>query len=233
MLTPPLLEIAVANLERARATERAGAGRIELCEQLELGGLTPGLDLVRQARAAVILPFHVLVRPRPGNFVYSAVEFSAMKSQIAALRREHIQGIVTGILRPDCSVDIERTRELVEAAAPLEVTFHRAFDETPDLLQSLEAVILTGARRLLTSGGKPSAADSSGLLRQLIAHAAGRIQILPGGGLHAGNIAVVAQLLGVRELHTGLGAVLPYNDPDSAKFESALRACLAALRNSA
>lgn len=225
-----LLEVAVANVERARAAERAGARRIELCEQLEAGGITPSLELVRQVRAAVRLPLQILIRPRSGNFIYTPMEFSAMKSQIEALRDENVQGIVTGVLQSNHSVDIDLTRELVEAASPLEVTFHRAFDETPDLLQSLEAVILTGSRRVLTSGGKSSAADSLELLRQLINRAGARIHILPGGGLHAGNMALAAQIPGVCELHTGLGNVVSYDDPDISKFESALRACVAVLQ---
>jgi copper homeostasis protein len=224
-----LLEIAVANLERARAAERAGAHRLELCDSLELGGITPSLDLVRQVRSSVRLPIHVLVRPRPGNFVYSADEFAQMKSEIASLRGENIQGIVTGILLPDASVDINRTRELVAFAAPLPVTFHRAFDETSYLSKALEDVILTGASRILTSAGAASAADAPSTLGQLIHQAGARIIILPGGGLHPANIANVARIPGVREIHTGLGTVVPYADPDMSKFESGLRACLSTL----
>ena len=224
-----LLEVAVASLARARAAERAGAHRLELCASLDLGGLTPTLDLVRQVRAAVQLPVHVLVRPRPGNFAYTDAECAQMQSEIRSLRTENVQGIVTGVLLPDRSVDIARTRELVALAAPLPVTFHRAFDETNDRLKALEDVMKTGANRILTSGGKSTAADAAGILTGLVAQARGRIAILPGGGLHAGNIATLARIPGVRELHSGLGTHVPYNDPDLTKFESALRACLAAL----
>jgi copper homeostasis protein len=224
-----LLEVAVASLERAQAAERTGAHRLELCLSLELGGLTPALDLVRQVRAAVSLPIHVLVRPRSGNFVYTAGEFTQMKSEISALRAENVQGIVTGILHADATVDIARTLELVTRAAPLPVTFHRAFDEAPDLSQALEDILGTGAKRILTSGGASSAADAAETIRQLLAQAANRITILPGAGLHAGNIASLARLPGVGELHTGLGTVLPYHDPDVNKFESALRALLSIL----
>lgn len=223
-----LLEIAVASLERALAAQRAGAHRLELCATLETGGLTPSLELVRQVRAAVILPIHVLVRPRAGSFFYTDNEFVQMKSEVATFRAQGIEGIVAGVLSSDRTVDIARTRELVSLAAPLPVTFHRAFDETPSLKQALDNIIRAGAQRVLTSAGAPSAADAPEAIRQLVAQAGNRI-ILPGGGLHAGNISRVAQLPGVRELHTGLGTVMPYSDPDTARFESAIRACLAAL----
>ena len=229
MRNPILLEIAVATFERALAAERAGAHRLELCESLEFGGLTPRLDLVRQVRSTLRIPMHVLVRPRAGDFFYTNDEFAQMKSQITALRRENIQGIVTGCLLPDRTVNIERTRELVALAVPLPVTFHRAFDETRNLSQALEDVIATGATRVLTSAGATSAAEALSTLQQLIEQASSRLTILPGGGLHPGNCSRVARIPGVRELHTGLGTILSYNDPDTAKFESAVRACLSSL----
>jgi copper homeostasis protein len=225
-----LLEVAVACVERAIAAERAGAHRVELCASLGLDGLTPSLALARRVRAAVKTPVHVLIRPRPRDFVYTAGEFDQMKSEIAAFRQESVQGIVSGVLRPDHSVDVERTRELVALAAPLPLTFHRAFDETPSHTQALEDVIRSGATRILTSAGARSAADALPTLQQLLEQAGQRITILPGGGLHPGNLASIARLRGVRELHTGLGTVIPYDDPDTAKFESTVRACLAALQ---
>ena len=224
-----LLEIAVATLERAQAAQHAGAHRLELCEQLEIGGVTPSLELLRQVRSAVRIPLHVLVRPRAGDFAYTSREFSGMKEQITALRNEGIQGIVTGILHPDGSVDIARTRALVEFASPLQVTFHRAFDKTPDLAKAGEDVIVSGANRILTSGGAPDALQGACVLRKLIEQTGQRLTILPGGGMHADNIAEVSQTTGARELHTGLGSVIPYHDTDTVKFESAIRACFASL----
>lgn len=228
---PPsfLLEVAVASLNRAITAERAGADRLELCERLEVGGLTPNLEMIRKVRAAVHIPIHVLVRPRAGDFVYSLEEFARVKSEIAALKKENVQGIVVGVLGAGRCVDLTRTQELVDLAAPLPVTFHRAFDETLDSAESLEAVIQTGATRILTSGGAPDAAQGAPAIGKLIEQARGRVLILPGSGLHAANIAEVALATGAVELHTGLGTVLPYNDPDIAKCESAIRACVAAL----
>ncbi len=224
-----LLEVAVSSLERAIAAERAGAHRLELCEHLDLGGIAPAITLVRRVHSAVRIPIHVMVRPRSGGFVYNAGEFALMKEEIAAMRGEGVLGIVTGLLRDDHTIDVERTRELVELARPLPVTFHRAFDAAPNLSEALEDAIRTGATRILTSARAASAANATETLRKLIEQAGSRITLLPGGGLHAGNIDTVARVPGVRELHTGLGRILPYNDPDPAKFEAAVRDALAAV----
>jgi copper homeostasis protein len=221
-----LLEVAVDSLERAIAAERAGAHRLELCADLQSGGLTPALELIRLVRAAVSIPIHVMVRPRPGDFVYSAAEIAEMKSSIRAIAKENLQGIVTGVLLSDSRIDVPRTRELVALASPIEVTFHRAFDQAPDIAAALQSVILTGAHRILTSGGSAGAQTWTAILRSLIHQAANRITILPGGGLHPGNIAQVACATGGRELHTGLGEVIPYSSPDTAAFESAVRDCV-------
>jgi copper homeostasis protein len=224
-----LLEVAVDSLERAIAAERAGAHRLELCARLELGGLTPCLELIRQVRSAVRIPIHVMVRPRPGGFLYTAEEFAEMKQSISAIKTETVQGFVTGALLPGHSVDTLRVRELVALASPMQVTFHRAFDETKDLAAALEDIVLTGAHRILASGGVPDAQSGAPVLRSLIQQAGNRIAILPGGGLHAGNIPEVAHATGARELHTGLGNVIPYTSPNLAAFESAVRDCVSSL----
>jgi copper homeostasis protein len=203
---------------------------LELCVELEKGGITPSLDLIRQVRAAVQIPIHVLVRPRAGDFVYTSAEFAQMKEEIAAIGEVNVQGIVTGVLLPDGSVDKQRTRELVALAAPMQVTFHRAFDETKNLTVALEDIVLTGAVRILTSGGAANAPAGASALRSLIQQAGKRITILPGGGLHAGNIAEVARSTGAREMHTGLGEVVPYASQDIPAFEAAVRDCVASLR---
>ncbi|HET6931742.1 MAG TPA: copper homeostasis protein CutC, partial [Candidatus Acidoferrum sp.] len=230
MPTYLILEVAVDSLPRALAAERAGAHRLELCADLSVGGLTPGLELLRQVRSAVRIPIHAMVRPRPGDFVYSAIEFAEMKSWIKMIAVENVEGIVTGVLLPDGRVDVPRTTELVALASPMQVTFHRAFDETNDLAEALQNVILTGAHRILTSGGATNAQTGATILWSLIHQAANRITILPGGGLHPRNIAEVARATGARELHTGLGEVIPYSSPDTATFESAVRDCVANLR---
>ena len=223
------LEIAVDSLERAIAAERAGAHRLELCANLDVGGLTPGIELIRRVRSAVRIPIHVMLRPRPGDFIYSAAEFAEMKTSIKTIAAENLEGIVTGVLLADGRVDVLRTSELVALASPMRVTFHRAFDQAPDFAAALESVILTGAHRLLTSGGAANAQTGAPVLRSLFEQAANRITILPGGGLHPGNIAQVARATGGRELHTGLSEVIPYASKDISTFESAVRNCLANL----
>jgi copper homeostasis protein len=229
MPTDLLLEVAVDSPVRATAAERAGAHRLELCANLETGGLTPGLELIRKVRAAVRIPIHVMVRPRQVDFVYSANEFEEMKESIKSIRAENVQGIVTGMLLPDSSVDMQRTGKLVALASPMQVTFHRAFDEAKDLATALEDIVLTGAHRILTSGGAADAQKGASALRTLIQQARNRIGILLGGGLHPGNIAEVARATGARELHTGLGGVIPYASQNIVAFESAVRDCIASL----
>jgi copper homeostasis protein len=225
-----LLEVAVDSLERAAAAERAGAHRLELCADLAAGGLTPGIELIRQARAAVRIPIHVMIRPRPGDFVYLAADFVEMKESIKTIAAENVQGIVTGVLLPRGAVDVRRMHELVALASPMHVTFHRAFDQTPDLAAALDELASTGAHRILTSGGAANAQTGARTLRTLIEQAGNRITILPGGGLHPGNIAEVARATGARELHTGLGGVIPYSSRDITSFESAVRNCVASLQ---
>jgi copper homeostasis protein len=224
-----LLEVAVDSPVRAMAAERAGAHRLELCANLETGGLTPGLALIREVRAAVRIPIHVMVRPRPGDFVYSANEFEEMKKSIKSIRAQNVQGIVTGMLLPDGSVDMQCTGNLIALASPMQVTFHRAFDEAKDLATALEDIVLTGAHRILTSGGAADAQKGASTLRTLIQQARNRISILLGGGLHPGNIAEVARATGTRELHTGLSGVIPYASQNIEAFESAVRDCVASL----
>jgi len=230
MPTGLLLEVAVDSLERAAAAERARAHRLELCSDLTAGGLTPGIGLIRQARAAVRIPIHVMVRARPGDFVYSAADFAEMKASIKIIAAENVEGIVTGVLLPGGRVDVPRTRELVALASPIQVTFHRAFDQAPDLAAALESVVLTGAHRILTSGGAADAQIGARTLRSLIEQSGNRLTILPGGGLHPGNIAQVARATSARELHTGLGQVIPYSSPNLTAFESAVRECVVNLQ---
>src|ERR1700704_5328323 len=140
----PLLEISVETLEAALAAERGGADRIELCGDLSLGGVTPGADLLRAVRTQVRIPVFSMVRPRAGDFAYSSAEFAEMKRAISAAKESGMDGVVLGILTEKRRVDFERTRQLVEFAKPLPVTYHRAFDKAADLQQALEDVIQSG-----------------------------------------------------------------------------------------
>ena len=226
-----LLEITVETVDSALAAEHAGADRIELCAELNQGGTTPALAAMRKVHEDLEIPVFPIIRPRKGDFVYTDSDFAAMRRDIAAARDLGMEGVVLGILRPDHSVDVERARELVEFAHPLEVTFHRAFDYAKDLLSSVEDVIATGATRLLTAGGARSAPEGVAALKKLVEAAGDRIIVLPGAGLHAGNIAPLATETRAREFHSGLGGILPYGSSNLTRFESEVHAMKRALRN--
>jgi copper homeostasis protein len=219
-----LLEITVESVDAALAAERGGADRIELCTDLRCGGLTPAPDAMRNARPAVPLPIFTMIRPRAGNFVYTNDEISLMKSQIAQARELRMDGIVLGVLREDHTADASLLKSLVAFAAPLPITFHRAFDETPDLFRALEDVISAGATRILTAGGASKTPQALDTLAKLVQMAGERIIIVPGSGIHPENFAVVRQAVNAREYHSGLSSVLPYGSNDFALFEAAVRA---------
>lgn len=230
-----LLEISVDSIEKAVAAERGGADRLELCADLSVGGRTPSSELLRAVREKVHIPVYSMIRPHAGDFVYTDAEFGEMERSIAVATECGMDGVVLGILKKNRRVDIPRTRKLVDLARPLPVTFHRAFDETSDLARALEAVIQTGAARILTSGGAKAALQGAAKLTELVAAARdrvsgvaspvqpGRIIIVPGAGITATNIAQVVEKTGAIEFHAGLGSVLPYSSNNFAAFESEVR----------
>jgi copper homeostasis protein len=199
-----LVEAAVETLDSALAAERAGADRIELCENLSDGGMTPGARLIAAVAERMRLPVFVLIRPRAGDFVYSDDEFDQMIGDTELAGRLGIAGIVTGALTPDGRVDVERTRTLVEAAAGLPVTFHRAIDSTVDLPAALEEAIEAGASRVLTSGGAATAVEGVDLIAALVTEAGERITVIAGGGIREPNVRDVIARTGVREVHARL-----------------------------
>jgi copper homeostasis protein len=200
-----VLEICVESVDRAVAAERGGADRIELCCDLSSGGVTPSAGLMKIARKNLRIPIFVLIRPRRGNFVYSKREFETMAEDIDTAKQLGIDGIVLGLLNSEGEVEVGRTRKLVEIAHPLPVTFHHAFDVAPDLQRSLTAVMKTGAKRILTSGGKPRAAENLSGLARLVSTAKDRISIMPGGGINARNVTRISRQTLAHEIHTSLG----------------------------
>jgi copper homeostasis protein len=219
-----LLEISVEALEAAVAAERGGADRIELCSDLAVGGLTPQTALLRAVRQRIQIPIFAMIRPRAGDFVYSPAEFAQMKKSLAEARDAGASGLVFGILNRDHTVDIDRTRELVELARPLPVTFHRAFDECSDLSQALDNVERLGASRILTSGGAASALGGATNIAMLVAAAGERVTIVTAAGIHAGNILQLAKTTRAQEFHSGLSSVLPHGQTDYVRFEKEVRA---------
>ncbi len=204
-----VLEIAANSLASALAAQEGGASRIELCAALELGGLTPSLAQIALVRESLSIPVHVLVRPRAGDFAYGDEEHATMLADIAHCAAAGCDGVVVGALTVDGDVDVARCRELAAAADRLDLTFHRAIDVCRDPAAALEVVIGLGFRRVLSSGGAANAMEGSANLRRLIVQAAGRIEIMPGAGIDAGNIAALMVATGAREFHASAKHTLP------------------------
>ena len=196
-----ILEIAANSVASALAAQEGGAGRVELCTALELGGLTPSYAQIALAREKLTIPLYVLIRPRAGDFLYSDLECETMLRDIEACAKAGCDGVVLGALGADGHIDLPRCRSLMAAAASMGVTFHRAFDLTRDPLSALEDVIALGCERVLTSGAQATAIEGAELIRQLVELAAGRIAVMPGAGLEAGNIGELIAQTGASEFH--------------------------------
>jgi len=194
------LEVCANSVQSAINAQIAGAKRIELCENLFIGGTTPSYGCIKTTRERVDIAINILIRPRIGDFLYSDIEFEQIKNDILVAKQLGVNGIVCGILLPNGEVDTERTAELVELSKPLTFTFHRAFDFTPDPYKALEDIIKTGATHILTSGQKNKAADSVDLLCELVKKAANRVAIMPGSGINADTIKRIVNT-GANEFH--------------------------------
>jgi copper homeostasis protein len=204
-----LLEIAANSLASVEAAQAGGAGRVELCAALELGGLTPSHAQIALARECLRIPLHVLIRPRAGDFLYSDIECEVMLRDIETCVALGCDGVVLGVLDADGDVDVPRCRALIAAAGTLGVTFHRAFDLSRDPARALEAVVALGCARLLTSGARASAMEGAALIRDLVTQSNGRLVVMPGAGVTARNIAELAAATGAREFHASAKGRLP------------------------
>lgn len=209
------LEICANSVASALAAQEGGASRIELCQQLEAGGVTPSAGQISLARTLLKIGVHVLIRPRAGDFYYSDEEFREMLMDVLYCREIGCDGVVIGMLTADGGVDVARTRQLVEAAGPMLVTFHRAFDRSNDPFQALEDVIQCGCERLLTSGQEERAAEAISLLAELVERAGDRIEIMPGSGVTEENLIQILAGTGARSIHSSAKVdVVPFeNEP--------------------
>jgi copper homeostasis protein len=199
-----VLEVCVETVASAIAAQRGGASRIELCSDLLEGGVTPGAGLISVVRSRLKIGIHVMIRPRAGDFIYSADEFEVMQRDMDEARRLGADGFVLGILTERGEIDVERTRALVQRAGSLPVTFHRAIDMTPDPLAALEDVIATGARRVLSSGGAQNVSKGYEVLEKMHEFAGDRITVMAGGGVTLRTVRQIQVSTGIREYHASL-----------------------------
>ena len=204
-----ILEVCIDSVESAIAAERGGAERVELCSDLLEGGITPGAGLMASVRRHVAIDLFVMIRPRGGDFCYSDLEFEVMQEEIRQARQLGADGIVLGLLNEQACIDVARTRQLVELARPLPVTFHRAIDMTPEVDAALEDVIATGAERILTSGGAPNVTLGMSQIARMVKSAKGRIAIMAGSGVALESIAMLAAATGATEYHSSVRSAFP------------------------
>ncbi|GAC1441943.1 MAG: copper homeostasis protein CutC [Sediminibacterium sp.] len=197
-----ILEIAVFNIGSALLAVRAGADRLELCENPADGGTTPSYGTLKTVREKISIPVFPIIRPRGGDFLYTEEEFEAIQKDVLLCKELGFEGVVIGLLQADGTIDTVRTKPLVDKAYPMEVTFHRAFDRAIDPLQALEDVIRCGCSRILTSGQVPNAWDGRELIKTLVEKAGDRIIIMPGSGVRGSNIRELASFTGATELHS-------------------------------
>ena len=199
-----IIEIATSDFNTTRAAVEGGADRIELCANLAEGGTTPSLGMIRQCREAFDVSIYPIIRPRGGDFLYNEEEFSIMTRDIMLCKELGCDGVVIGMLNADGTIDEKRTAMLVNAAYPLGVTFHRAFDRCKDPFIALEQLIKIGCERILTSGQKPTVSEGLELIAELNKISDDRIIIMPGSGLRKENIKMLADKTGCEEFHSSL-----------------------------
>ena len=199
-----LFEVCCGSAEDAIVAARSGAHRVELNSDLFHGGLTPTVGALKTVKAHADIPVMCMVRPREGGFCYTDVEFEVMLADAKSLLENGANGIVFGFLHPDGTVDAERCRKMLEIIGDKTSVFHRAIDVVPDVFAALDTLIELGVNRVLTSGQMPTVPQGAETIRKMIAHAAGRIEILPGGGIEAHNAAWCRKAIGTDIMHAAV-----------------------------
>jgi copper homeostasis protein len=197
-----ILEACLDSLELAVAAELAGAGRIELCDRLDVGGTTPSRELIERVVGAVSIPVFPIIRVRGGDFFHADAEVEQMKRDVAMAADAGAAGIVIGILKPNGTIDAQRTRAVMDVAPSLPATFHLAFDVAPDPMEALDIVGDIGIARILTRGRGKTALDGVEGLRRLVARAAGRVKVMAGGSVREDNAEEIVARSGVKEIHS-------------------------------
>lgn len=212
-----LVEGCVETLEECVNAKRGGARRLELCDRLDVGGTTPSASLIDAVQKTVRLPIMAMVRPRGGSFVHTAAELDQMRRDLDMVVSNNVAGVVIGILDDKNRVDLKRTAEFVRLAGDTPVTFHKAFDLVDDLPAALDDLLACGIKRLLTSGGKPTAAEGIDELAMLVERSAGRIEIMAGGKVRGSNVRAIVDGAGLKEVHARTG-------PDASQIRSIIEA---------
>lgn len=197
-----ILEICAGSIESALEAQKGGADRIELCDNLLMGGTSPSFGMISVCKKLIHIPIFPIIRPRGGDFVYSEEEFEAMKEDILCCKRLGCEGVVLGILRQNGSIDIERCAELISMARPMQVSFHRAFDRCNNFQKGLEDIISLGCERLLTSGGELQAIGALERIKALVLQSKDRISIMPGSGITEKNLLQILNETGANEFHS-------------------------------
>jgi len=215
-----LVEGCVETLEECIDAQRGGARRLELCDRLDVGGTTPSAALIDAVQANVGLPIMAMVRPRGGSFVHTAAELDQMRRDLDLVLSKNVAGVVIGILDERNRVDTKRTSEFVRRAGEVPVTFHKAFDVVDDLAAALDDVMACGIERVLTSGGKRTAAEGADALAMLVERSAGRVEIMAGGKVRGSNVRAIVDGSSVREVHARVGP----NEEQIRAIVDALRA---------
>jgi len=196
-----LLEICCGSIDDAIEAEKGGANRVELCSALFLGGLTPSVGTIQEAKRRLKIPIMVMVRPRSGGFCYTEAEMATMERDAEAAIENGADGVVFGTLQSDGRIDLARCRRIRRLIGKRQAVFHRAFDVTPDPFEALEQLVDLNMTRILTSGQKESVPEGVQLIKSLIERAGDRIEILPGGGIQLWNAKEVIERTGCRQVH--------------------------------
>jgi copper homeostasis protein len=194
-------EACIENFKEALSAQLAGADRIELCENLAVGGTTPSYGTIKACIENLNIPVFVMIRPRGGDFCYSQQELEIMKTDIAVCKQLGVPAVVFGLLTNHGRIDEEHTRELIGLARPMQVTFHKAFDVLEDPFEGLEILIRLGANRILTSGTKATAGEGTDILNRIIEKANGRITIVAAGKVSVENLPELGRVIRTTEFH--------------------------------
>lgn len=195
------IEVCIDNIESLLTAQKSGAGRIELCSSLALGGLTPSSGLITQVMKHAVIPVYAMIRPRDGDFLYSSDEVEMMLAEIHSARALGVQGVVFGLLNQQAQVDKDALNSLMQASKGLAVTFHRAIDCCEDVEQAMEIILGAGCDAVLTSGLANSADLGIDTIKKMVAQSKGRLSVMAGAGINGHNVARIVNETGVKQVH--------------------------------